>query len=75
MFLRQSDLQTVLADDNIEKGDTVHHFIQVTNGISLLTQNHFYLTSSLKKSTFSIWLIIKFLCLCVTYFWVTRKFF
>ncbi len=41
MFLRQSDLQTVLADDNIEKGDTVHHFIQVTNGISLLTQNHF----------------------------------
>ena len=39
MFLRQSDLQTVLADDNIEKGDTVHHFIQVTNGISLLTQN------------------------------------
>lgn len=38
MVLRQSDLQTVLADDKKEKGDTVHHFIQVTNGISLLTQ-------------------------------------
>lgn len=38
MILRQSDLRTFLADDNTKKGDTVHHFIQVTNGISLLTQ-------------------------------------
>ncbi len=35
----------------------------------------FFLTSSPKKYAFSIWLIIKFLHLCVTYFWVTRKVF
>ena len=34
-----------------------------------------HLTSSPKKYAFSIWLIIKFLHLCVTYFWVTRKVF